>query len=139
MEKTAHISILLVDDQKNYLASLADGLNACDGNVCILTAENGDRALKVLAANPVDMVVTDLRMPLMDGFELISQMKEKHPDIPTIVMSSFLDSWTEARLMALGVSRFIEKESLSFKSLWDLIVSVIRCRGVCRDPGDPLP
>ena len=139
MEKTAPKNILLVDDQKNFLASLADGLKACDGNLCILTAENGDRALQVLASNPVDMVVTDLKMPLMNGFELLSHMQEKYPHIPAIVMSSFVDSWTEARLLALGAAQFIEKESLSFKALWDLIVSVIHCRGVCRDKADPLP
>ena len=139
MEKTAPINILLVDDQKSFLASLADGLKECDGSLCILTAENGDRALQVLASSPVDMVVTDLRMPLVDGFELLSHMKEKHPRIPAIVMSSFLDAWTEARLTALGAARFIDKGSLSFKALWDLIVSLIRCRGVCRDGENPLP
>jgi len=77
MEKTAPKYMLPVDGQKGFLASLADSLNACDGNFCILTAENGDRLLQVLASNPVDMVVTDLMMPLMDGFVLLS-----HLDVP---------------------------------------------------------
>ena len=129
METTAPKKILLVDDQKGYLASLADGLKDCDGSLCILTAENGDRALQLLASHPVDMVVTDLKMPLMNGFELLAQMQEKYPHIPAIAMSSFVDSWTEARLAALGAARFFEKGSLSFRELWDAIVSAIKQSG----------
>ena len=123
MEKAAPKNILLVDDHQSFLATLAEGLRNCSSNnFCILTAENGHRALKVLESAYVDLVVTDLKMPVMDGLELISHMKEKYPGIPVFVMSSFLCPDLETRLRALGASRCIVKTSLNLSALEEMIV-----------------
>ncbi len=122
MKKTAPENILLVDDQQAFLATLAEGLTAGGNSFSVLTAENGNRALQILASAPVDVVVTDLKMPVMNGFELLLQMKEKYPHIPAVVMTSFLDSWVEAQLRALGVSQFIDKEALSNSVLGEMII-----------------
>jgi DNA-binding NtrC family response regulator len=84
--------ILLVDDEANFLSSLADGLKSIYGRKCnVFTAQNGRMAVEMLKAVVVDIVVTDLRMPEMDGFELISYLKKHHPDISVIVMTAFSD------------------------------------------------
>ena len=90
MENACSKSILLVDDEKGYLKALADDLRASDCRACILTAENGERALDVLESARVDLIVTDLHMPVMDGFKLISEVKKRHPKMPIIVVSAFL-------------------------------------------------
>jgi len=122
MEKVPPRSILLVDDHQSFLTILAEELRDCGNNFCILTAENGDRALKVLESGQVDLVVTDLRMPVMDGFVLISHMKEKHPAIPVIVVSSFLYPESETKLKAMGVSHCMEKHSLTISALEEMIL-----------------
>ena len=122
MEKFAAKSILLVDDHRSFLTILAEELRDRGNDFRILTAENGDRALKVLESGQVDLVVTDLRMPVMDGFVLISHMKEKHPSIPVIVVSSFLYPESETKLKAIGVSHCIEKYSLSISALEEMIL-----------------
>ena len=109
MENIYSKSILLVDDEAGYLKALTDHLKADDCPACILTAENGEKALDVLESVHVDLIVTDLHMPVMDGFKLISEVKKRHPKIPIIVVSSFLFSVSEERLSALGASHIIEK------------------------------
>ena len=113
MEKVVPKNILLVDDHQRFLTVLASELNDSCSNFCILTAENGEKALKVLESAHVDLVVTDLNMPVMDGFQLVSHMKERYPSIPVIVMSSLLVPEVETYLRAKGVSECIEKSSIS--------------------------
>ncbi len=122
MEKSPTKNILLVDDQKHFLTILANELGDSSNNFCILTAENGVRALEILESAQVDLVVTDLKMPVLNGYDLISHMKKKYPHIPVIVVSSFLYPDSETRLRALGVTRYIDKNSLSLRALEEMIV-----------------
>ncbi len=115
-------NILLVDDNQNFLNGLADSLRECEGTFCVLTAENGDRALKVLESAHVDLVVTDLKMPVMDGFGLLSNVRRNFPEIPVIIMSSFLCPEVETGLRNLGALQCIDKCSIS--ALRDMIVKV---------------
>jgi len=101
--------ILIVDDEKIFLLSLADGLNTFDRRFNILTAENGEKALKVLETEHVDLIVTDLKMPVMDGFEFLSHMRTRYPDIPVIVISAFINPDAERRLSSLGIAQYLEK------------------------------
>src|SRR4030067_3071418 len=122
MEQAVAKSILLVEDQQNVLTVLAMELRNCSNKFCVLTAENGDRALKVLESAYVDLVVTDLKMAVMDGFDLIAHMKREYPTIPVIVISSFLSPESEARLRALGVSQYIDKHCFSVSTLEEMIL-----------------
>ncbi len=111
MENPYTKNLLLVDDHERYLNAFAEDLKACEGNFCILTAGNGKEALNVLESARVDLIVTDLKMPVMDGFEFIPRVKEKYPHMPIIVMSSFLFPEIEKRLCALGVYHCFEKSN----------------------------
>lgn len=122
MEKFGAKNILLVDDQQHFLTILATELGDSSNNFRILTAENGVRALEILASAQVDLVVTDLKMPMLNGYDLISHMKKKYPSIPVIVISSFLFPDSETRLRTLGVTRYIDKNSLSLSALEKMIV-----------------
>ena len=117
-------NILLVDDQQHFLVALANALKECSNTYSILTAENGDSALKALESGRVDLVVTDLRMPVMDGFGLISNMKKKYPGIPVIVLSSYSCPELKPRLKAMGVSQYIEKSSLDISALEQMIQEI---------------
>lgn len=105
--------ILIVDDEKIFLLSLVEGLG--DGASSLgrkfhfLTAGNGEKALKALESESIDLVITDLKMPVMDGFEFLSHMRKTYPDIPVIVISAFINSDVERRLSSLGVFHYLEK------------------------------
>ena len=117
--------VLIVDDEKPFLLSLTDGLAAYAKDFEVLTALNGKEAVKVLDDTGVDLVVTDLRMPKMDGFELLAHMSGSYPDIPVIVMTAYGTPAIEERLQAMGTFHYLEKP-LEFAVLADKIVDALK-------------
>jgi CheY-like chemotaxis protein/predicted DNA-binding protein (UPF0251 family) len=101
--------ILLVDDEKSYVLSLAKGLSTRLKKVKLLTAHNGKEALEVLKSNSVDLLVTDLKMPEMDGFELLAEMNNLNITVPTIVMTAFGTPKVGEQLRELGAVEYLEK------------------------------
>lgn len=89
-------TLLLVDDETNVLAALKRLLRR--ENYRILTAENGDEALALLAAHEVGVILTDQRMPGLSGTELLAKVRMMHPQTVRMVLSGYtgLDSLTEA-------------------------------------------
>lgn len=102
-------NVLIVDDDKNFLLSLVDGLKAYDQKYEVLTAGNGKEAIKVLENNSVDLMITDLKMPEMDGFQLLAHMVPNYPHIPAIVITAFATKEMEETLMNMGTFTFLEK------------------------------
>lgn len=90
--------VLIIDDEKSLLLSMKAGFEPFKDELNILTAANGLEAVKVLESNPVDLVVTDLKMPEMDGFEVLSHLSENYPSIPAMVMTAFNTPEIENRL-----------------------------------------
>ena len=82
-------TLLLVDDDPAIL-SLMNRMLRHEG-FRILTAENGEQALNLLASNPVGVVISDQRMPNMTGVELLSRVRGLYPDTVRVVMSAQVD------------------------------------------------
>ena len=78
-------TILIVDDEKNIRSGLA--LAFQDENYDTLEAENGEEAWNIINKKSVDLVITDLRMPVMSGFELLKKISSAYPTIPVIVLT----------------------------------------------------
>ncbi len=115
-------NVLIVDDEKTFLLSLKDGLRLHYGSkFTVVTAENGKKAVAVLKANPIDLVVTDLKMPVMDGFELLAYMSKNHPKVPVMVMTAFGNPEIEERLKSLDFIQYVEKP-LDFHELASKII-----------------
>jgi len=102
-------SVLIVDDEKPFLLSIFDGLSAYTEDFHVLTALNGKEAVKILKSSKIDLVVTDLKMPKMNGFELLAYMSKNHSDIPAIVMTAFGTRETENKLNNMGAFQYLEK------------------------------
>ena len=109
-------SILLVDDEKNFLLSLADMLQANEDEFTIKTASNGKDAAKIIDKENIDLVVTDLNMPEMDGFELMAHISQVNSDMPVIAMTAYGTPEMESRLRNMGAFQYIEKP-IDFDSL----------------------
>ena len=77
--------ILIVDDVKDIRESLALILE--DEGYIIIQASNGLEALELLSVGQIDMMITDILMPEMDGIELSTQVRNEHPDIKIILIS----------------------------------------------------
>ncbi len=83
-------SMLIVDDESNILKSLKRLLIDTDYNV--LTCESGAEGLEKLAENEVHLVISDYRMPGMDGVEFLSKVKEIYPETIRLILSGFADA-----------------------------------------------
>ena len=79
-------TILIVDDEKNYPPVLSAVLE--DAGFETLTAYSGREALAILENSEVDLVLTDMKMPAMDGIELLERIKKKDPELPVIMMTA---------------------------------------------------
>lgn len=73
-------------------------------------AKNGNELLERLKHNAFDVAIVDLNMPGIDSLDLISQLAEKHPKLPLVILSMNTDDQLISRLFKLGVSAFISKE-----------------------------
>lgn len=99
-------SIALVDDDRNILSSLSIALIA-EGFVTRLYSD-GHAAFKALSDNPPDLVVCDIKMPNLDGIELLRRLREKN-DLPFIFLTSKTDELDEALGFAMGADDYIAK------------------------------
>lgn len=108
-EKNQIKNVLIVDDEKLFLASLSEGMKEFADDFTIVTATNGRKALDELREREIHLVVTDLKMPVMDGFQLLLQMMSEFPDIPIIVMTAFCTPEIERRVRDLDAFDLLEK------------------------------
>lgn len=99
-------TIALVDDDRNILTSVSIALQA-EGFVTRLYTD-GENALKALIENPPDLAVFDVKMPRMDGLELLRRLREKS-NLPVIFLTSKDDELDEALGLAMGADDYIAK------------------------------
>jgi HD-like signal output (HDOD) protein/CheY-like chemotaxis protein len=102
------IRILFVDDDARILDGIRRSMYGMRGEWQMLFANGGAEALKALAAEPVDVVVSDMRMPGMNGSELLSEVKRLYPEIVRFILSGQAE--TESILRATrSVHRYLSK------------------------------
>ncbi|OGP90076.1 MAG: hypothetical protein A2031_05120 [Deltaproteobacteria bacterium RBG_19FT_COMBO_43_11] len=101
--------VLIVDDEESFVLSLAEGLSVYRKFFNLRTAPNGAEAVKVLKLSPIDLVITDLSMPKMDGFELLAYMNRNYPKIPVILMTAYGTPKIEEIVSNMGIFRYLEK------------------------------
>jgi two-component system response regulator ChvI len=99
-------TIALVDDDRNILTSVSIALQA-DGFATRVYSD-GEAALKALVDNPPDLAVLDIKMPKMDGLELLRRLREKS-QVPVIFLTSKDDELDEALGLAMGADDYIAK------------------------------
>jgi DNA-binding NtrC family response regulator len=81
--------LLVVDDEQDILDLLKGELTEGDPNFEVFLADSGYKALSFVQTNDIDLIITDIAMPDMDGFELFTNVKELRPALPIIIMTGF--------------------------------------------------
>ena len=101
--------ILVVDDEEPLRTLVARGLTM-DGHTC-MTASDGAEALDMLIAEQgrFDLLLTDIRMPLMDGIALALAAKQAFPDLPIMLMTGYAEQRERARSLDAIVSEVMTK------------------------------
>ena len=118
------ISIALIDDHQLFRKSLLAFLNSFDGIKVTFDTDDGKSLLKFLNDNLVDIVLLDIQMPIMDGFELCKLIKYHYPKIKILVVSQLNTREAVHKVMELGANGFFTKNS-SPEQLETAIKSVI--------------
>jgi DNA-binding NtrC family response regulator len=85
-------TMLAVDDEPDILQALAAYLEATVPGLRVLTASSGPAGLEELAKGAPDIVLSDYRMPGMSGLEFLSQVAQRHPEVPCLLMTAYADS-----------------------------------------------
>ena len=101
-------TVLFVDDEPNILSALKRLFRPT--GLRVLTAPSGQAGLELLASESVDVVVSDMRMPQMDGAAFLKAVRERHPRIERILLTGFADM--ESTVSAVndgGISRYLNK------------------------------
>ena len=105
---TERLNILVVDDDPAMLEAFADSLSA-EEDYSIITASDGEEALEICRNNNVDFCFTDLRMPEMDGIELVSKIHDVDNTIPVVVMTGFPSSESAIATLKNGLVDLLVK------------------------------
>jgi CheY-like chemotaxis protein len=102
-------NVLIVDDEPKVAFFLGKGLERSGHDYDISLAQSGEEALEILKKSRVDLLVTDLRMPGINGLELIRWVKASSPDTRTILITAYGNDEVEAEARRLEAYRYITK------------------------------
>ena len=105
MQEKAHI--LLVDDEQQMRAAM-EAVLARKG-YCLFQCENGKEALELLEKAKVDLIISDMKMPVMTGLELLAEVQEKYPRLPMVMITAYGTIEQAVEAMKRGAFDFITK------------------------------
>ena len=110
MIKQSSLHILLVDDEYYLRQTLVRRIGELGSEFRVEEeAENGQEALKLLKEKDIQLVITDIRMPVMDGLELSRKIQELYPDILTIILTGYADFSYAREALRYGVFDYLLK------------------------------
>jgi len=115
--------ILVVDDDPGVRYTIKEILES--DNLEVYQAESGEKALSLLATQPVELVITDLRMPGMDGMAVLREIRSFNTSLPVVMVTGYPKEERMTEAISLGVSGFFPKTS-SFEELGRIIKASIR-------------
>lgn len=109
----APVRIVLADDQRLVRESLATLLGLLTGIELVATASDGEEALALAAQHAPDVVLMDLRMPRLDGVEATRLLRERHPEVGVIALTTFDDRDSVLGALRAGARGYLTKDASS--------------------------
>lgn len=100
-------TILIVDDEPNYLIVISELLK--EEGFETVTAENGKNALEIIKQTDLDLIITDMKMPGMDGFALLKETKAHNSHLPVIMITAFGEVEKAVQAMQAGAFTYLTK------------------------------
>jgi len=125
-ERVGKGRILVVDDDEGVRENLAELFDTVGFEV--RTAANATEALARLEESPVDVLLTDFRMPGPNGVELIETCRQRYPGLRAILMTAFGDSFTEIESVRRGAIGYVNKP-FEADEIVDLVERILSLKG----------
>jgi DNA-binding NtrC family response regulator len=116
-------SILIVDDELLIRDLLYDFFNGQGWDTIV--ADSGEKALEIIESKDVDLVLSDIRMPGMDGLELTAELRQMHPDIPVVLMTGYPSVDTAVAALRQKVSDYVTKP-FNINKLYKIVAAQLR-------------
>lgn len=107
------IKLLLVEDDANLCYIIRGGLEDMIGGYQVMTAVNGEEGLKIWKEHHPDVIVSDIEMPVMDGYEMVKRIRELDGDTPIVFTSGRVSPKDVVKGYELGVNNYIKKPFLA--------------------------
>jgi DNA-binding NtrC family response regulator len=117
--------MLIVDDEETLTYSLYQSFILSQKEYEVITAASGDEASEKLNDNEFDLVITDIKMPGMDGLELLSLIKSKYPATEVIVMTAYGSPEKREEALQRGARFYIEKP-FEIKEIKQLVMELLQ-------------
>ncbi len=99
--------VLIIDDEEDIREILAEFCEIL--GVVPIIATNGNEALQLFEREDVNLIISDIKMPDMDGFEFVNKIREKNKNIPIAICSGFIDEKNKKRIFQCGANYYLEK------------------------------
>jgi CheY-like chemotaxis protein len=117
-------NVLIVDDNQEMLLTLKEGLDRYQDVFSVMIAGDGRIAMEKLRQHWISLIITDLKMPNINGLDLLAHIKEHYPEIPVVVITGYSTASIEEKLSQAGAAQFIEKP-FQIKTLAELIKKML--------------
>ena len=105
------IKVIIADDHVLYRAGVKTALSAKTDVKVIAEADNGNHLLNMLKMIPVDVILLDIQMPIMDGITTLPEIKKICPNVKVIMLTMMEDHSMVTKLMELGANSYLPKTS----------------------------
>ncbi|MGW2813907.1 response regulator [Streptomyces sp. NPDC001415] len=105
------LKVIVADDQAAVREPLATVLGLSEDIDVVAAAADGAEVLTAVAAGPVDVVLMDLRMPVMDGIEATRRLTEEHPEVAVVVLTTFADDDSILAALSAGARGYLTKNA----------------------------
>ncbi|MFD3451119.1 response regulator [Streptomyces sp. NPDC058691] len=146
--------VIVADDQAAVREPLAAVLALSEDIEVVAAVANGAEVLTAVAAGPVDVVLMDLRMPVMDGTEATRRLSEEHPEVAVVVLTTFADDDSILAALSAGARGYLTKnagrqdilrairaaaagQSVLDREVQDRLLATVRTKPP--EPAQPLP
>lgn len=117
-----NLTLLLVEDDEDLRESIKETLALFFKNVFI--AQNGLEALDIYSQNNIDLIITDYVMPIMNGYELCKNIREKNRKIPLVIMSNYSDQEKLLKSISLELTDYVIKP-IEYKQLLETLLKMV--------------
>ena len=126
--------VLVADDEEGVRSFLAESLER-DGHEVVAVAD-GAAALAAAREEPFDVVITDLKMPKVDGMSVVRTLRTEQPNVELVVLTAFGDVATAVEAMKLGVFDYLQKPVSSPAAVRELVKGALGRRDLLAVPAD---
>ena len=121
-------NILVVDDKEDLREAVTAIL--CGKGYDVKAVSSGPAALEIFAKEPFDLVISDFKMPQMNGVELLENVKRIDSDVPFVIMTAFGEKETQKAAMDKGAFTFLDKDNFLFYMIESVAAVALHTRNI---------